>query len=98
LQQVWCKWSSLQVAGLRGVGDRVGISLAHGSYDERRYADAVAGDSTGTVILSLWDDMIDNYSQQVKYREPLLLFHQEGGQLRNVSAVAGPVFKQIMFR
>jgi enediyne biosynthesis protein E4 len=38
------------------------------------------------------DDMIDNYSQQVKYKEPLLLFHQDGGVLRNVSAQAGPVF------
>jgi enediyne biosynthesis protein E4 len=38
------------------------------------------------------DDMIENYSQQVKYREPLLLFHQENGKLRNVSADAGPVF------
>jgi enediyne biosynthesis protein E4 len=32
------------------------------------------------------DDMIDNYSQQVKYKEPLLLFHNENGVLRNVSA------------
>ncbi len=38
------------------------------------------------------DDMIDNYSQQVKYKEPLLLFHQENGLLRNVSAESGPVF------
>jgi hypothetical protein len=38
------------------------------------------------------DDMIDNYSQQVKYKEPLLLFHNENGRLRNVSAEAGPVF------
>jgi enediyne biosynthesis protein E4 len=38
------------------------------------------------------DDMIDNYSQQVRYREPLLLFHQENGVLRNVSANAGPAF------
>jgi len=38
------------------------------------------------------DDMIDNYSQQVKYKEPLLLFHQEKGQLHNVSAQSGPVF------
>jgi hypothetical protein len=36
--------------------------------------------------------MIDNYSQQVKYKEPLLLFHHEKGQLRNVSAESGPVF------
>ncbi|SPF47081.1 ASPIC/UnbV domain protein [Candidatus Sulfopaludibacter sp. SbA4] len=40
------------------------------------------------------DDMIDNYSQQVRYREPLLLFHQEGGQLHNVSADAGLVFSR----
>ena len=44
------------------------------------------------------DDMIDNYSQQVKYKEPLLLFHQENGQLRNVSAEAGPVFAKIISR
>jgi enediyne biosynthesis protein E4 len=40
------------------------------------------------------DDMIDKYSQQVKYKEPLLLFHQEGGKLVNVSANAGPVFNR----
>jgi hypothetical protein len=38
------------------------------------------------------DDMIENYSQQVKYREPLLLFHQENRKLKNVSALAGPAF------
>jgi enediyne biosynthesis protein E4 len=38
------------------------------------------------------DDMIGDYSQQVKYREPPLLFHQENGKFRNVSAEAGPVF------
>jgi hypothetical protein len=38
------------------------------------------------------DDMIEKYSQQVKYKEPLLLFRQEGGKLRNVSAEAGPAF------
>jgi hypothetical protein len=38
------------------------------------------------------DDMIENYSPAVKYREPLLLFHQENGTLRNVSADAGPAF------
>ena len=54
--------------------------------------------STATLDLILAnghpDDMIDNYSQQVKYKEPLLLFHQEGGKLRNVSAEAGPVFQK----
>ncbi len=38
------------------------------------------------------DDMIDNYSQQVRYREPLLLFHQENGVFENVSAQGGPAF------
>jgi hypothetical protein len=39
------------------------------------------------------DDMIEQYSQQVKYKEPLLLFHHDGKNLRNLSAAeAGPVF------
>ena len=38
------------------------------------------------------DDMIEMYSQQVKYKEPLLLFHQEKGLLHNVSGEAGPAF------
>ena len=53
-------------------------------------------DNDGAVDLILAnghpDDMIEQYSQQVKYREPLLLFHNEGGKMRNVSADAGPVF------
>jgi len=40
------------------------------------------------------DDMIELYSQQVRYKEPLLLFHQERGVLQNVSAQAGPVFQK----
>ena len=38
------------------------------------------------------DDMIESYSPTVKYKEPLLLFHQESGKLRNASAEAGPAF------
>jgi len=38
------------------------------------------------------DDMIEMYSPQVKYREPLLLFHNEAGKLHNVSTDAGPAF------
>jgi enediyne biosynthesis protein E4 len=38
------------------------------------------------------DDMIENYSAQVKYAEPLLLFRQESGKLKDVSAEAGPAF------
>lgn len=40
------------------------------------------------------DDMIENYSQQVKYAEPLLLFHQESRKMKNVSALAGPAFQK----
>jgi hypothetical protein len=40
------------------------------------------------------DDMIDTYSMQVKYKEPLLLFHQgEDRKLHDVSAEAGPSFQ-----
>jgi enediyne biosynthesis protein E4 len=38
--------------------------------------------------------MIDAYSMQVKYEEPLLLYHQEDGKLHNVSQTAGPVFQK----
>ncbi len=38
------------------------------------------------------DDMIENYSAQVKYKEPLVLFHQENGKLANVTQSAGPAF------
>ena len=41
------------------------------------------------------DDMIDHYSQQVHYREPLLLFHGEAdGKMRNVTDQAGPAFQK----
>ncbi|MEP6538260.1 MAG: CRTAC1 family protein [Bryobacteraceae bacterium] len=55
-------------------------------------------DNDGTVDLILSnghpDDMIESYSAQVKYKEPILLFHQEGGKLRNVSGEAGPAFSK----
>jgi hypothetical protein len=57
-------------------------------------------DNDGVVDLILAnghpDDMIDQYSPQVRYKEPLLLFHQENGKLRNVSAEAGPAFAQML--
>ncbi len=56
-------------------------------------------DNDGLVDLMLAnghpDDMIENYSQQVKYKEPLLLFHNDGGHMRDVSDTAGPVFKRM---
>jgi hypothetical protein len=38
------------------------------------------------------DDLIDKTSSTVKWKEPLLLFHNEGKNFRNVSADSGPVF------
>jgi enediyne biosynthesis protein E4 len=53
-------------------------------------------DNDGAVDLILAnghpDDMIESYSPAVKYREPLLLFHQNDGKLHNVTAAAGPAF------
>jgi hypothetical protein len=39
------------------------------------------------------DDMVSQRSQTVTYREPLLLFRQKNGKFTNVSADAGPAFK-----
>jgi hypothetical protein len=41
------------------------------------------------------DDMIEKYSQQVRYQEPLVLFHHDGTKLANVSQQAGPVFQKM---
>ena len=56
-------------------------------------------DNDGAVDLFLAnghpDDMIDKYSMNVKYREPLLLFHHgDDGRLHDVSDSAGPVFQK----
>ena len=40
------------------------------------------------------DDMIEKYSQQVRYKEPLLLFHNDGTKLANVTQLAGPAFQK----
>src|SRR5207253_825463 len=44
------------------------------------------------------DDKVEEHYAHVKYREPLLLFHNTGGRGRrvfdNVSAQAGPPFQQ----
>jgi len=55
-------------------------------------------DNDGNVDLILAnghpDDMIEQYSEQIKYQMPMLLFHQENGRMRNVSAEAGSVFQK----
>ena len=55
-------------------------------------------DNDGAVDLILAnghpDDRIEARTAQVKYKEPILLFHQEAGKLRNVSAEAGLAFSK----
>jgi enediyne biosynthesis protein E4 len=41
------------------------------------------------------DDMVDEYHTHVTYREPLLLFHNTGTGLVNVSEQGGPAFKKL---
>ena len=38
------------------------------------------------------DDLVEEFSSQVKYQEPLLLFRNVGGRYNNVSEQSGPVF------
>jgi hypothetical protein len=40
------------------------------------------------------DDRIEQHSTRVTYKEPLLLFHNDGRSLENVSISAGPAFTQ----
>ncbi|MEJ1929497.1 CRTAC1 family protein [Nostoc sp. NIES-2111] len=40
------------------------------------------------------DDMIENYSDKIKYKMPLQLFRNEGGKLRDVSREAGAAFQR----
>jgi hypothetical protein len=42
------------------------------------------------------DDLIESIYDNVKYREPLLLFHNSGKGLKNVTAESGPVFSMPM--
>jgi enediyne biosynthesis protein E4 len=55
-------------------------------------------DNDGAVDLILAnghpDDRIETRTARVKYKEPILLFHQEGGKLRNVSDDAGAAFRK----
>jgi enediyne biosynthesis protein E4 len=38
------------------------------------------------------DDLVETFSSEVKYQEPLLLFQNVGGKFKNVSDQSGPVF------
>ena len=55
-------------------------------------------DNDGNVDLILSngfpDDLVDQISNKVTYREPLLLFHNDGRIFRDVSQKSGPVFSK----
>ena len=40
------------------------------------------------------DDMISEYAEEVSYREPLILFEQQGGKLKDVSSQGGTIFSR----
>ena len=42
------------------------------------------------------DDLIEKIYDNVTYREPLLLFHNTGSGLKNVTAESGPAFSRPM--
>ncbi|MGH9517724.1 MAG: CRTAC1 family protein [Terriglobales bacterium] len=42
------------------------------------------------------DDLVEEFSSQVKYHEPLLLFRNVGGKFSNVSETSGPVFAKAL--
>jgi hypothetical protein len=55
-------------------------------------------DNDGNVDLILSngfpDDLVDQISNKVTYREPLLLFHNDGRSFKDVSQQSGPVFSK----
>lgn len=42
------------------------------------------------------DDQVESYTGQVRYKEPLLLFHNDGTCLQDVSREAGPAFARAL--
>ena len=40
------------------------------------------------------DDLVEDFSSLVKYKEPLLLFHNSGSEFKNVSDQGGPAFSK----
>jgi hypothetical protein len=79
------------VAGPQGVAQATrllsGWGLKFFDYDNDGHLDLILANGHP-------DDMIESYSQQVRYKEPLVLFRHDGKRLRNVSDQAGPVFQK----
>jgi hypothetical protein len=76
-------------AGPMGIGTATrlmsGWGLKFFDYDNDGYLDLFLANGNP-------DDLIESLHSQVKYQEPLMLFHNTGKNLKNVSAESGPVF------
>jgi enediyne biosynthesis protein E4 len=76
-------------AGPTGIGMATrlmsGWGLKFFDYDNDGYLDLFLANGNP-------DDIIESIHAQVKYQEPLMLFHNEGKKFRNVSEQSGPAF------
>jgi len=76
-------------AGPSGIGMATrlmsGWGLKFFDYDNNGYLDLFLANGNP-------DDLIESLHSQVKYQEPLMLFHNTGKKFENVSAQSGPVF------
>ena len=76
-------------AGPTGIGMATrlmsGWGLKFFDYDNDGYLDLFLANGNP-------DDIIESIHTQVKYQEPLMLFHNEGKKFRNVSEQSGPAF------
>ncbi|HET6177552.1 MAG TPA: CRTAC1 family protein [Candidatus Sulfotelmatobacter sp.] len=76
-------------AGPTGIGMATrllsGWGLKFFDYDNDGYLDLFLANGNP-------DDIIETIHSQVKYQEPLMLFHNTGKNFQNVSAQSGPVF------
>jgi len=78
-------------AGPTGIGMATrlmsGWGLKFFDYDNDGYLDLFLANGNP-------DDLIESLHSQVKYQEPLMLFHNTGKNLQNVSSQSGPVFEK----
>ena len=64
-----------------------GWGLKFLDYDNDGYMDLI-------IANGFPDDLVEQFSHQVTYREPLLLFHNEGSTFKDVGSTSGPVFSK----
>ena len=83
--------SFVDVAGSTGIGMATVMETGWGS----RFADFDL-DGRPDLILANGhpDDLIESINNSLQYREPLLLFHNNGRGFENVSAAGGPAFEE----